>query len=136
MCSSATCGDGLIRGATEQCDDGNTQNHDGCSSICVLQTCDQSCLCDGWMPPFVDGLCAAACGDGQIRGLQTCDDSNTLSHDGCSSACQIETCDQNCSCDGWTGVFVDGFCETVCGDGLLRGTQECQPTIIATDPLE
>ena len=31
------------------------------------------------------------CGDGIINGSETCDDGNTISGDGCSSTCQIET---------------------------------------------
>jgi cysteine-rich repeat protein len=33
---SVVCGDGVI-GAGEQCDDGNTNNGDGCSSTCLLE---------------------------------------------------------------------------------------------------
>ncbi|MBM3231465.1 S-layer homology domain-containing protein, partial [Candidatus Peregrinibacteria bacterium] len=31
----ARCGDGIV-GGTEQCDDGNVQNGDGCSSLCIV----------------------------------------------------------------------------------------------------
>jgi cysteine-rich repeat protein len=36
-------------------------------------------------------LTTTVCGDGLISGGETCDDSNQLSGDGCSSACLIET---------------------------------------------
>lgn len=32
------CGDGIRQQPNEQCDDGNTSNGDGCSSICLLET--------------------------------------------------------------------------------------------------
>uniref|UniRef100_A0A7S0EYN5 Uncharacterized protein n=1 Tax=Hanusia phi TaxID=3032 RepID=A0A7S0EYN5_9CRYP len=37
FCSGALCGDGIVQGA-EQCDDGNTISHDGCSSTCVIES--------------------------------------------------------------------------------------------------
>src|SRR3989338_3428345 len=33
----ATCGDG-VKSASEQCDDGNFRNDDGCSATCILET--------------------------------------------------------------------------------------------------
>jgi cysteine-rich repeat protein len=34
---SAHCGDGIITPTKEECDDGNTNNHDGCSSLCTVE---------------------------------------------------------------------------------------------------
>lgn len=34
VCLAPTCGDGKVNQASEQCDDGNTANSDGCSAIC------------------------------------------------------------------------------------------------------
>jgi hypothetical protein len=34
----ATCGDGVYEVSYEQCDDGNTINGDGCSSVCTIET--------------------------------------------------------------------------------------------------
>jgi len=48
----------------ETCDDGNLNNNDGCSNMCILE-----------------------CGNGSLEGNETCDDSNTNSDDGCSSSC-------------------------------------------------
>ncbi len=39
-----TCGNGVVEG-TEECDDGNTMNGDGCSSTCQLE--NTSAICDG-----------------------------------------------------------------------------------------
>ncbi len=41
-----------------------------------------------------EGL-AATCGDGVKEGAEQCDDSNTTNGDGCSDACQVETCATN-----------------------------------------
>jgi len=39
-CTAASCGDGTTNSAaSEQCDDGNTNNVDGCSNACKLPTC-------------------------------------------------------------------------------------------------
>ncbi len=62
------CGDG-IREGTEECDDGNTVNGDGCSSVCGLEQ---------------------GCGNGIVEGSEQCDDDNTISGDGCSSSCRVE----------------------------------------------
>jgi cysteine-rich repeat protein len=40
------CGDGIVQGA-EQCDDGNQQNGDGCSSSCQSETESACCLAQG-----------------------------------------------------------------------------------------
>lgn len=36
------CGDGIFMAVNEECDDGNNNNNDGCSSICKPET-DWSC---------------------------------------------------------------------------------------------
>jgi len=54
----------------EQCDDGNTANGDGCSSICQTEV--------------------LICGNGIVEGYEQCDDGNTTNGDGCSSTCTIE----------------------------------------------
>ena len=51
-------------------------------------------------------------------GNETCDDGATVSGDGCSAACQIES---NFICDEDTGV-----CSAVCGDGVRSpGVEYC-----------
>jgi len=65
--SNASCGNNTVE-TTEECDDGNTTNGDGCSSTCL------------WEP--------ATCGDGIVQHGESCDDSNILNGDGCNSLCQ------------------------------------------------
>ncbi|MBU0975699.1 DUF4215 domain-containing protein, partial [Patescibacteria group bacterium] len=55
-----------------ECDDGNTTNGDGCSSVCLIETEE----------PY--------CGDGNIDQGEQCDDGNTEDGDGCSSVCEFE----------------------------------------------
>jgi cysteine-rich repeat protein len=98
------CGDGIVEG-TEQCDDGNQVNGDGCENDCTITASGAVCgngiveageQCDDGNTVDGDGcshLCVVEyCGDGQIDlGLgEQCDDGNTVDGDGCSSTCQIE----------------------------------------------
>jgi cysteine-rich repeat protein len=63
------CGDGIVNG-TDQCDDGNQVNVDGCLNSCVI----------------------ASCGDGFIQsGVEACDDGNTVTGDFCDANCEIDT---------------------------------------------
>lgn len=64
------CGDKLAEGS-EQCDDGNITDGDGCSAICTNEK-------------------APACGDGILQAGEGCDDSNILNGDSCSSTCTVE----------------------------------------------
>src|SRR5207247_9870849 len=66
---TAVCGNGSVE-AGEECDDGNTDNCDGCSNGCTLVT---------------------GCGDGIVCGTEPCDEDNTVSCDGCPSSCTNET---------------------------------------------
>jgi uncharacterized repeat protein (TIGR01451 family) len=69
------CGDGTVDPTSEQCDDGNRNNGDGCSLICT----DEG---EG-SEPF--------CGDGiQNQTSEQCDDNNLVNLDGCSATCQTE----------------------------------------------
>ncbi|MEZ4450555.1 MAG: DUF4215 domain-containing protein, partial [Nannocystaceae bacterium] len=62
----ATCGDGIVQPQSEECDDGNDANDDGCLNACI----------------------AAKCGDGVLRtGVEECDDGNLDPEDGCNDVC-------------------------------------------------
>ncbi len=123
-----TCGDGLTRGS-EGCDDRcllgsggagvctSTDNGDGCSSTCAVET-NFSCVNNTGSPS--SSVCGPICGDGVKAGGETCDQgsSNVVSGDGCSSTCATET--------GWTCTGVGASsCVPNCGDGLVRGSEQC-----------
>ena len=119
---TAVCGDKAL-GGEEECDDGNTENGDGCSSSCMIEA-GYSCVHYA-VPPSPCGVsedwCMPVCGDGLVLGSEVweegyCDDGNLESGDGCSRGCQVE-CGYTCS-DGEP-------CETVCGDGLVAGSEKC-----------
>ena len=65
------CGDGNVDASLgEECDDGNQQDEDGCSALCIVEYCG-------------DSVTQAAMGE-------TCDDGNLVGGDGCSALCQTE----------------------------------------------
>ena len=109
------CGDGNLE-CGEQCDDGNTDDCDGCSAACTNEpnpvcgdgnldpcggeTCDDGNTidCDG-----CDASCVIEpvpnCGDSNLDCGEQCDDGNTNSGDGCNDVCQLE----GACCDGAGG---------------------------------
>lgn len=109
---TSVCGNGVVEGS-EQCDDNNTANGDGCSSTCQNET-------------------ISICGNGVVEGAEQCDDNNTADGDGCSSTCFIETiacgngaveageaCDDGNTTDaGICNATCTAF--TYCGDGTIQ----------------
>ena len=71
--SPVACGDGTLD-VSEECDDGNVDNGDGCSAQCTIE-----------IPT------GPVCGDGVVEAPEACDDGNILDGDGCSSVCTIES---------------------------------------------
>ena len=109
----------------EECDDGNNEDGDGCSAICIIEVPE----------PY--------CGDGTIDQGEECDDGNTEDGDGCSSTCTIEDTlpepycgdgiingEEECD-DGPEGsetctsecVIIEE--EPYCGDGNIDEGEEC-----------
>lgn len=106
------CGNHIIE-SPEQCDDGNRDNGDGCSSICTWEyVCGNGIKekpeqCDEGPPAGAGPNCAAGCkkkvaplpppvcGDGVRQGIEFspghCEDGNLVNGDGCSSTCMTES---------------------------------------------
>lgn len=59
---------------TEECDDNNNTNGDGCSANCLNETGTE------------------VCGNGQVEPGEGCDDGNTAPGDGCDDTCRSELC--------------------------------------------
>jgi cysteine-rich repeat protein len=133
LCRSvADCGNGVLD-PREQCDDGNTNNGDGCNSFCQIEA---NYECPNAGQPCTNML---ACGNGRLTSDEICDDGNTASGDGCSGDCQsiepgwrcpkpgrpcIQTCgssqlDGSVTCDA--GSDQSGSC----GDGVVAAGEEC-----------
>lgn len=95
------CGDGVVSGG-EECDDGNVQNGDGCSAICLNEGSQAA---------------GVTCGDGIVSGLpgsggEECDDGNKANGDGCSSVCLNE------GSESFSDVAA------VCGNGVIESPYE------------
>ena len=122
---TSVCGDAMIDGNLgESCDDGNTENGDGCSSTCQIEpqpTCgdgvqDENEYCDDGNTENGDGCSSTCeveprptCGDGVVDENEQCDDGNTENGDGCDSGCNQEDPCANVECgEGWT--CDDGDC--------------------------
>ncbi len=98
------CGDGTLHATTEECDDGNTVNGDGCSSLCKNENSNP-------------GTSTPVCGDGALGSAELCDDGNTNDNDGCSSTCTLEA--------GYACSGSPSTCTPVCGNGILTGSETC-----------
>jgi cysteine-rich repeat protein len=115
-CQKNVCGDGYIANFSETCDDGNTDDGDGCNSECKSE----------------------ACGNGNKEEGEECDDHNTLDNDGCTSLCRIAECGDGLKfdgveeCDDGMENADDGACTSMCkaakcGDGLIQaGVEQCE----------
>jgi fibro-slime domain-containing protein len=119
------CGDGTLIGS-EQCDDGNRDNDDGCSITC---TQEPGYTCKGMGP----GSCKASeCGDGHVDSGEACDCGDNADSlpsgcagpnglffgdgSGCSKTCTKEpTCKRNDTAG----------CASVCGDGNVSTDEKC-----------
>ncbi|MFT6399064.1 MAG: cysteine-rich repeat protein [Bradymonadia bacterium] len=113
-CQAEPCGDGLFDGFVgEECDDGNNDNDDGCTSECGLE--------EGFDCETVDGTSVCAeivCGDGIINGEETCDDEGTASLDGCDDLCAVE--------GGYECTGEPSLCLIpACGDGVRNADESC-----------
>ena len=106
---SAKCGDGILT-STETCDDGNTQDGDGCSHDCNNVETGYECRVPG-------KKCTPKCGDSLKFGTEQCDDGNSQSGDGCSSTCQIEP--------GADCPPVGACTKAVCGNGKKEKGELC-----------
>lgn len=107
LCLSS-CGNSKVQ-TGEECDDGNRNNDDGCSSTCQKEP--------GFSCTGEPSVCTSRCGDGVKAPNEQCDDGDTSSSDGCSATCQIES--------GYACTGEPSVCTIVCGDGVVLGTETC-----------
>ncbi len=97
-----SCGDGMVQEG-ELCDDGNTNEDDGCFSNCTT-----------------------SCGNGKREMSEACDDGNFIDGDGCSSKCSRDAAYVFVSSVGYTPNFggvagADGECQALADAAGLPG---------------
>ena len=140
-------GDG-VRTTEEECDDGDTDSNDGCSSSWTIEdayACDRASFTDpdtcqlctdiGGKPSTDKCSCIAEWGDGFKHSTEQWEDGNINFNDGCSATCTIEEGYE------WSGGSVSGTdtctlwtdgtspnddkdsCIVQCGDGLKHGEE-------------
>jgi cysteine-rich repeat protein len=115
---------GNIRNGNEECDDGNTNNGDGCSSSCIIEP---GFLCTSFLN-FPSVCTAEICGDGKRSEGEGCDDSNTTQN------LYSPALDKGCigcvvkpfwNCGGGSATTPD-VCVPICGDGnVVTPVEEC-----------
>ncbi|HVK64403.1 MAG TPA: DUF4215 domain-containing protein [Polyangium sp.] len=135
VCVDDTCGDGFAS-PSEECDDGNIENGDGCDSCkwscvsddptrdcagidpCVGSVCDDAThtcgnpigngqVC-GMDSVCVNGACTSiVCGDGVMDPGEECDDGNVMNGDGCEADCTLPPA------------------ASVCGNGVRESDEQC-----------
>ena len=133
--SGSVCGDGVL-GGNEKCDDGNTRNNDGCSSVCDLednttitctsgqtrecglnigvckkgvQTCTNSSWksCIGEVPPSQE-ICNDLL-DNNCNGLTDCSDSACSTSQTCTGTSASEDSDRDGLLDEWELNYFDNL---------------------------
>jgi cysteine-rich repeat protein len=83
-CSSATCGNSS-RELTEECDDGNTVDTDGCKSDCTF-TCKIASDCDDKNPCNGVETCDTVTHRCRLGTAKVCNDSSSCTSDRCSTS--------------------------------------------------
>ncbi len=104
------CGNGW-EGFGEQCDDGNTNNTDGCSNTCTYNIVPIGGDCLEGQMLCLDGTCSLNCGFTDI---------------GYDDSCQLESA--NCCAEGLSYRVQDNACCKVISDGY------CSPYCAISDP--
>ncbi len=106
ICAPNACGDGRAQGDDEQCDDGDADDSNGCTTACQW-TCEENVDCEG--------------GD-ECSGADTCDlDSHT-----CTGTALVDETPCTMVVSGQAGWCQSGVCvPTDCGDGDQEGAEEC-----------
>ncbi|MFQ5478980.1 MAG: DUF4215 domain-containing protein [Candidatus Binatia bacterium] len=131
------CGDGALD-PSEQCDDGNLEDGDCCSSSCTAEAahapcddgdpCTPSDECDG------GGVCVASgstCGNGTLDANcgEHCDDGNLADGDCCNSTCSFEPEGVPCTDDNDVCTFdlcsADGVCLHPANSGPCDDADAC-----------
>ena len=119
------CGDGAVQAELgEACDDGNTEDGDGCTSTCVVEFCGDQINqpgigeeCDGTDDAACPGFCSSTCTCIDPCPHGVCETGGPL--DPSCGACEAAVCavDPFCCDVAWDSICVgeaDVLCDNVC----------------------
>lgn len=141
-CAKVVCGDSKVESShdaqvNEECDDGNTNDGDGCSSSCAVVG---GFLCMQEYSHDRSECREVVCGDffrdtsNDGSRIEMCDDDNKEDGDGCSSSCKVE---DGYICSGEPGGRWNNGgskCSKVtCGDGFRESSGEVSATVEKCD---
>ena len=139
------CGDEVVDPG-EDCDDGNADDSDACTSACALATCGDGLVhvgvesCDDGNLEDSDTCTAvckpATCGDAIVGPGEGCDDGNLDETDACDNKCAPISCGDGVvaegveGCDDGNADDLDACLSTCvpasCGDGFAQaGVEAC-----------
>ncbi len=135
------CGNGVVDGPDEACDDGNLDANDACLPTCVPATCGDGHVWQGveecddgnedWEDACLPNCVPAMCGDHHVwQGVEVCDDgANGDQNDGCTDSCNFPFCG-----DG----YVQQAGGEKCDDGNMVDddtcTNDCLPGLALMGP--
>lgn len=132
------CGNAIVESG-EDCDDGNANDFDECTTNCTRPECGNGTRegnegCDDGNEDDTDECTndckLAGCGDGAVEGAETCDPPDGVT---CNAACQEISCgdeivDGEEACDPPDAVTCNSECQTIeCGDEVVEGEEQCDP---------
>ncbi len=135
------CGNGVVE-TGEECDDGNSDNTDGCVEGCLNATCGDGYVqagveqCDDGNTNDNDACsnnCTQGCGNGIVNTGEECDDGNASNTDACTNACTNARCGDGFTqageqCDDGNANDNDACsnnCTQGCGNGIVNTGEEC-----------
>jgi cysteine-rich repeat protein len=84
-----TCGDGIVQASIEECDDGNSDNGDGCDSACAIESVNDASTDDSFV--CGDGIISPELGEDCDNGKRCTDDTDDSCH-GDSDCLNLGTC--------------------------------------------
>ncbi|HEY1117488.1 MAG TPA: DUF4215 domain-containing protein [Acidimicrobiales bacterium] len=147
--AESLCGDNLFDpDLGEECDDGDLDNGDGCTTECTEARCGDGYVHEGF-EDCDDGngddgdKCksdctagVAGCGNGAVEEGEECDDGNEADDDACSRDCKAARCGDGIvqegeACDDANASDEDACTNACqpngdgCGNGAVDGGEEC-----------
>ncbi|MDQ6985017.1 MAG: hypothetical protein Q9M91_00405 [Candidatus Dojkabacteria bacterium] len=117
---NGVCGD-AIRQNTEECDDGNLVDGDGCDTFCRVEVCNNNSVCEGPL------------GEDFITCPNDCQDLGCNNNGTCESGEDTSSCPGDCITGNQDTCDNDGICESIFGENTLTCPNDCQTTGICGD---